>query len=189
MDDGETEPSLQPSAAGVETSEAVGNAGAPRGVSAAIGTFLLLFGSVFFFIPLAGLIMALSSAEGLGEMVFLIAFFGVFLIVGGVVMFLGGAALYHAMTGRALLNINFGPQEDDLVGAQDGVVTASTAFEYTTREALLAEIHGEKTPTTPSAEGVQSPPTASEGSKGIEDQEGNKERPSEGAFWDVPPSV
>jgi hypothetical protein len=186
MDDGETEPSLQPSAAGVETSEAVGNAGAPRGVSAAIGTFLLLFGSVFFFIPLAGLIMALSSAEGLGEMVFLIAFFGVFLIVGGVVMFLGGAALYHAVTGRALLNINFGPQEDDLIGAQEGVVTASTAFEYTTREALLAEIHGEKTPT---AEGVQSPPLASEGSEGIEDQEGNEERSVEGAFWDVPPSV
>jgi hypothetical protein len=131
-----------------------------------MGGFLTLFGSVFFFFPLFGLIAALSSATSLGEIVLFVAFFSVFLVVGGALMLGGLYVLVSGITGNNLPTYSTEPQEDHL---EDGE-TITTAFAYTNREELLAEIHGTAAESdAQNSEAVVSHPTDS----------------GDGMFWDI----
>jgi hypothetical protein len=138
----------------------------PRGVALALGGFLTLFGSVFFFFPLFGLIAALSSATSLGEIVLFVAFFSVFLLVGAGVM-LGGLYVFVAgITGKNLPTYSTESQEDHF--GDDEPVT--TAFAYTNRDELLAEIHG----------------TASEANRMKTEAAATEQADAgDGAFWDL----
>ncbi len=184
MDNGETEPSAVLLLGGEDEGEAAEDNGAPRGVSAVVGTFLLLFGSVFFFAPLFGLFLALSAATGLGEIVFLVVFFGIFLLVGGAIMLVGGAAIFHAITGRAILNINFGSQAEGMSEEGAGEEAVSTAFSYVSRDALLAELHGAPEDANASPDALSTAETESTPSKNNEEGQTENE-PSRSSFWDV----
>ena len=151
---------------GEEIEGSPGDQPVPRAVALALGGFLTLFGSVFFFFPLFGLIAALSSATSLGEIVLFVAFFSVFLVVGAGLM-LGGLYVFVAgITGNNLPTYSTESQED-LLGDGEPI---NTAFAYTNRDDLLAEIHG----------------TASEGTpKKAEAEPMEQPEAGDGAFWDL----
>ena len=138
----------------------------PRAVALALGGFLTLFGSVFFFFPLFGLFAALNSATSLGEIVFFLAFFSVFLVVGAGVMLGGLYVLVAGITGKNLPTSSTERHEDHLGDGEP----VNTAFAYPNRDELLAEIHGTASPTNP-----MSTETAA-----IDQADA-----SEGAFWDL----
>ena len=139
----------------------------PRAVALALGGFLTLFGSVFFFFPLFGLFAALSSATSLGEIVLFVAFFSVFLVVGAGVMLGGLYVLLAGITGNNLPTYSTEPQEDHLGDGEP----VNTAFAYTNRDELLAEIHGTASQTHPMS--TETAPIEQADDAG------------EGAFWDL----
>jgi hypothetical protein len=146
----------------------------PRAVALALGGFLTLFGSVFFFFPLFGLIAALSSATSLGEIVLFVAFFSVFLVVGAGVMLGGLYVLLAGITGNNLPTYSTEPQEDHLGDGEP----VNTAFAYTNRDELLAEIHG----TASEDNEASGEAERSEQADAAKTEQANA---SDGAFWDL----
>jgi hypothetical protein len=150
---------------GEDSEVSPGDQPVPRAVALGLGGFLTLFGSVFFFFPLFGLIAALSSATSLGEIVLFVAFFSVFLVVGAGLM-LGGLYVFVAgITGNNLPTYSSESQEDHLGDGEP----VNTAFAYTNRDDLLAEIHGTASEDNP----MRAETTTSEQADA-----------SDGAFWD-----
>ena len=131
-----------------------------------MGVVFFVFGGVFFFFPLGMLISELQNAD-IGEMFCLIPFFSVFLIVGGSLLVGSLFALYSGITGKGLIEtVTF----EELEEREDEAKVVDSAFSYTSRDALLAQIHGSNAEEAPS-------PTP-------EEPEEATESPS-GAFWGV----
>ena len=111
----------------------------PRGVALGMGVFLTAFGSVFGGFPLWGLIMTLQEGYSIGEMIFPLAVFGLFILVGGLVLFLGLKSLIAGITGQGLV---FYVPEDHL----QNEVEVDLSQQYISEEELLKQIHGTSTP-------------------------------------------
>jgi hypothetical protein len=148
----------------------------PRVAALGFGLFLSLFGGVFFFFPLGGYIAALSSANGLGEILFFTLFFGVFLVVGGSLLVFGLASLYAGITGRHLPTYSTADRED----IPEDVRAQSSTFTYSTREDLLAQIHdGNNKPSNELNTEAES--ADSQADEAFSDEH----QPGEGAFWNI----
>jgi hypothetical protein len=104
--------------------------------------------------------------------------------VGGAIMLLGGAAIFHAITGRAILNINFGSQAEGMSEEGAGEETVSTGFSYVSRDALLAELHGAPEDATTSPDALMTAETETTPLENNEEGQTENE-PSGRSFWDV----
>ena len=74
----------------------------PRGLALGVGVFLAAFGGVFAGFPLWGLIMTLQEGYSIGQMFVPFAIFGLFILVGSVILFLGLKSLVAGLTGQGL---------------------------------------------------------------------------------------
>ncbi|MGB1485359.1 MAG: hypothetical protein ACPG81_06015 [Poseidonia sp.] len=137
----------------------------PQGEALTLGLAFTLFGSIFFFFPLAMMLMFLQDAY-LEEMLCIVPFFGIFLLVGGITLAGGLRTLFSGITGKGLTYV---VTLDELAERkEEELIHGSTAFSYTSTEELLSQIHRTKT----------SEPAPSTASNEVEDQPA-------GGFWDI----
>jgi|GEM_PF-4680959 len=128
-----------------------------------IGVLLFVFGGVFFFIPLGMLISELQYAD-VEEMFCLIPFFSVFLIIGGALLVGSLFSLYSGFTGKGLIEtVTF----EELEEREESSGASDTAFSYTSREALLAQIHGSNAEESASPAPEEEPEEATESPSGV----------------------
>lgn len=110
-----------------------------RGLALGVGVFMTAFGGIFAGFPLWGLIMTLQEGHNIGEMFGAIAFLGLFILVGSVILFLGLKSLVAGITGQGLTIY----VPDD---SQEGEVDIDLSPQYISEEELLEQIHGTSTP-------------------------------------------
>jgi len=173
-------------------------AGGTRAAMIGFGLFLFFFGLPFAFGGGFTLLEALGVLPGSSGLdVFLICFSIPFLGVGGLLVVGGLTSIVGGVLGKELgvrINrggIDVGPRNsEDEKSDEDG--TSTTAFSYTSREALLAQIHATaSTKATASIEEVQTEDTSTP--EATEDEEAS---PAEvplsevsttvdGGFWNL----
>lgn len=128
-----------------------------------MGVLLFVFGGVFFFTPLGMLISELQYAD-VEEMFCLIPFFSVFLIIGGALLVGSLFSLYSGFTGKGLIEtVTF----EELEEREESSGASDTAFSYTSREALLAQIHGSNAEESASPVPEEEPEEATESPSGV----------------------
>lgn len=134
-----------------------------------MGLMFLLFGGVFFFMPLGMMLQFLQDAA-VGEMFCIVPFFSVFLLIGAAMLAGGLKATHAGVTGKGLTEtVTF----EELEERREKAEATASSFSYTSREELLAQIHG----STSSQPSMSNDPV-------VIDEAGESETPSN-AFWDV----
>ena len=124
-----------------------------RGVALGVGVFLTAFGGFFAGFPLWGLIMTLQEGYSFGQIFIPIAIFGLFILVGSVILYLGLKSLVAGLTGQGLTT--YVRKE-----SQEGGFGIDLNPQYISEEELLKQIHGTSTSgeqTTPPQEEVSAP--------------------------------
>jgi hypothetical protein len=112
----------------------------PRAVAIGLGIFLTAFGSVFGGFPLWALIGILQEGGySIGYMIVPTAIFGLFILIGSLVLFLGLKSLVAGITGQGLTV--YVPEDRYPNGA--GV---DLTPQYISEEELLKQIHGTSNP-------------------------------------------
>lgn len=137
----------------------------PQGEALTLGLAFTLFGSIFFFFPLAMMLMFLQDAY-LEELLCVVPFFSIFLLVGGITLAGGLRTLYSGITGKGLTSVV--TLEELAERKEEELTQGSTAFSYTSTEELLRQIHQTEA----------SEPVPSTASNEVEDQPA-------GGFWDI----
>ena len=133
----------------------------PRGLALGVGVFMTAFGGVFAGFPFWGLIMTLQEGYSVGEMFGALLIFGLFILVGSVILFLGLKSLVSGLTGQGLTTY---VRKD----SQEGEFGIDLSPQYISEEELLEQIHGTTTPgeqTTPPKE--ESPAPSASGGGGF----------------------
>ena len=110
----------------------------PRGLALGLGVFLTAFGGVFAGFPLWGLIMTLQEGYSIGQMFVPFAIFGLFILVGSVILFLGLKSLVAGLTGQGLTVYVRKDRREDEFGID-------MSPQYISEEELLEQIHGTNT--------------------------------------------
>lgn len=123
-----------------------------RGVALGVGVFLTAFGGFFAGFPLWGLIMTLQEGYSFGQIFIPIAIFGLFILVGSVILYLGLKSLVAGLTGQGLTT--YVRKE-----SQEGGFGIDLSPQYISEEELLKQIHGTSTSEqiTPPQEEVSAP--------------------------------
>lgn len=130
----------------------------PRGLALGVGVFLTAFGGIFAGFPLWGLIMTLQEGYSIGQMFVPFAIFGLFILVGSAILFLGLKSLVAGITGHGLTT--YVPKD-----SQEGEFGIDLSPQYISEEELLKQIHGTSTPgeQTRASKEEAPAPSASEG--------------------------
>lgn len=111
----------------------------PRGLALGVGVFLTAFGGVFAGFPLWGLIMTLQEGYSIVQMFVPFAIFGLFILVGSVILFLGLKSLVAGLTGQGLTV--YVPKD-----SPQGEFGIDLSPQYISEEELLEQIHGTSAP-------------------------------------------
>ena len=110
-----------------------------RGLALGVGVFMTAFGGIFAGFPLWGLIMTLQEGHNIGEMFGAIAFLGLFILVGSVILFLGLKSLVAGITGQGLQTYVQPVNLQNKAGVD-------LSPQYISEEELLDQIHGTSAP-------------------------------------------
>ena len=110
-----------------------------RGLALGVGVFMTAFGGIFAGFPLWGLIMTLQEDHNIGEMFGAIAFLGLFILVGSVILFLGLKSLVAGITGQGLQTYVQPVNLQNKAGVD-------LSPQYISEEELLEQIHGTSAP-------------------------------------------
>jgi hypothetical protein len=107
------------------------------------GVVFTLVGSVFFFFPLSMMLLLLQ--DGFVEMLCIVPFFGIFLLVGGIMLAGGLKTLFSGITGKGLTYVVTLEELAERKNEEDAS-DDPPEFSFTSREALLSQLHQTESP-------------------------------------------